>query len=61
MITLVRKFSIIVQGSDHSVLPVIFIREFECGTVQYCVAHPTTHAQQFIEQEKVTEIYIKEG
>lgn len=60
MITLVRKFSIILKGSDRSILPVIYIQEYENGNVQYCVANPMTDHQQFIEREKVDTIHYKD-
>jgi len=59
MITLVRKFSISVQSHGDKILPVIYIQETE-DKIFYCVAHPETGQQLFIEAEKVTVIYMRE-
>jgi len=60
MLTLVRKFSISVSVEGHEeILPVLYIQEIE-DKVFYCVAHPKTEEQLFIETSKVTKILMKD-
>ena len=60
MVTLVRKFSISVEGYGEKVLPVLYIREYKEGEFHYCIAHPDTGEQLFIEMSKVTKIFMKQ-
>ncbi len=60
MVTLVRKFSISLKGHGEKVLPVLYIQEDKQGKLHYCVAHPDTEEQLFIEMSKVTKIFMKQ-
>ena len=60
MITLVRKFSVALKDYGEKVLPVLYIKEDKKGGLHYCVAHPDTEEQLFIEVSKVTKIFIKQ-
>jgi len=59
MTTLVRKFSISVKEYENKILSVLYIQETE-GKIFYCIAHPITGEQLFIENSKVTKIFMRD-
>jgi len=59
MVTPVRKFSIALDGHGDKPFPVLYILQDKDGSLHYCVVHPDTGEQLFIEAQgqKVTKIF----
>jgi hypothetical protein len=59
MLSVVRPFSIEVQGKPDDYCDVLYVQEKSNGTFVYCASDPKTQQQLFIPAEMVTRILTR--